>query len=187
MFKATKLKKMVVILSTLILIFALPVSAFADSYGLVLNGIQGSGNTGGPGAINVYSISFGVSTPAQQTPGTGGNTGKPQYSDFSIQKAMDKSSLPILLHLATGKPILDGTFYVQKSDGSKPFTYLKIHLKNIVITSYNISGASGGDRPSESITIRAQQMDFEYTDLKADGTPGQTQKLSIDEANNTAN
>jgi hypothetical protein len=42
------------------------------------------------------------------------------------------------------------------------------------------------DRVSESVTLKAQQMDFEYTEIKADGTPGQTQKLSIDEANNTA-
>jgi type VI secretion system secreted protein Hcp len=181
MFKATKLKKMVVILSTLILIFALPVSVFADSIGLVLNGIQGSGNTGGPGAMDVSSISFGASVSVQDAPGTGGNTGKPQYSDFSIQKDVDSSCLCILLHLVNGKPISDGTLYIQKSDGSKPVTYLKIHLKNIVITSYNVGGASGGGKPSENVSFKAEQMDFEYTE-----TPGQTQKLSIDEANNTA-
>ncbi|MDB5053847.1 MAG: Hcp1 family type secretion system effector [Bacilli bacterium] len=173
MFRATKLKKMVVILSTLILIFTLPVSAFADSIGLVLNGIQGSGNTGGPGAMDVSSISFGASVSAQEA--------KPQYSDFSIQKDVDSSCLCILLHLVNGKPISDGTLYIQKSDGSKPVTYLKIHLKNIVITSYSLSGASGGGKPSENVSFKAQQMDFEYTE-----TLGQTQKLSIDEANNTA-
>jgi type VI protein secretion system component Hcp len=174
MFRLTKLKKMVVILSALILIIVLPVSAFADSTGLVLNGIQGSGNTGGPGAINVLSISFGASNA----------TGKAQYQEIAIQKYMDKSSLPILLHLITGKTISDGTLYVQKTVGDKPITYLKIHLKNIVITSYTEAATS--ERPTENVTFKAEQLDFEYTELKADGTPGQSQKLSIDEAKNIA-
>jgi type VI secretion system secreted protein Hcp len=179
------LKKLVIMLGACILIFALPVSAFAaDSTGLVLNGIQGSGNTGGPGAIDVLSISFGASAPAQQDSKTGISTGKPEYSDISIMKTMDKSSLSILSHLITGKPISDGTLYVQKNVGNKPITYLKIHLRNIVITGYNYSASS--ERPTESVALRAEQMDFEYTELKADGTPGQTEKLSIDEAKNTA-
>jgi type VI secretion system secreted protein Hcp len=180
MSRLTKLKKIIVILSTFILFFALPFSAFADT-GLVLNGIQGEGNTGGPGAINVMSISFGAFVP--QSSGSVISSGKPQYSDISIMKSMDKSTLPILMHLLTGKPITDGTLYFQITGGvNKPLTYLKINFKNIIITSYNLSASS--ERPTESISFKVQQMDFEYTVFKSDGTPGQTQKLSIDEAQN---
>jgi type VI protein secretion system component Hcp len=54
-----------------------------------------------------------------------------------------------------------------------------------VITSYNYSASS--EKPTENVTFKVQQMDFEYTTLNPDGTPGQTKKLSIDEAKNIAN
>lgn len=184
--RLAKLKMLIAMLSAAsVLLFALPVSAFAaDTISLTLNGIQGSSKTAGPGAIDISSFSFGAANQAQQAAGTGSKGGKTQYSEISITKNTDKSSLPILLRLATGKQIADGTLLFRKDQDGKPITYLKIILKNISITSYSIGGASGEGSPSESITFSAQQIDFEYTDIKQDGTAGATDKLSIDQAKN---
>jgi type VI secretion system secreted protein Hcp len=180
MLRLTKLKKLVVVLSASILMFALPVSAFADSVALTLAGIQGESIKNGPGAIDVLAFSFGASNAT----GTGNTVGKPQYTEINITKNIDKSSLPLLLDLATGKRIASGTLFVRHDVGKQQFDYFKVKLKNIVITSYSIS--SGGDRPTENISLQVQQMEFDYTQMKPDGTAGATDTIFIDEAANTA-
>lgn len=185
MVRFTKLKALSVILAAAVLIFGLPVSASASSSDLLLtlDGIEGSSTDEQyKGAIEVSSFSFESAYSAANN-SRGGAAGKATYEDIEFSKWIDKSSLPILRALATGKHIPSGTLYVRKA-GDRPFTYLKIQLSDIVITSYSISDDSD-EHPKETFSIRAQKIELEYTEMNPDGSAEPPVKLEIDIGSNT--
>ena len=62
-------------------------------------------------------------------------------------------------------------------------TYLTITLSNVVISSYNVSGA--GEEAVDNITLKFTKIEFTYTPLK-DGKTGSNFSCSWDLSLNTA-
>lgn len=87
------------------------------------------------------------------------------FGDFVLTKTLDKSSPKIAEAIATGKvfPKVD----LQLSAGSG--TYLSYELKNVMITSYSISG-DADDRPTEQISLNFGEIKMSYTESGSDGS-----------------
>lgn len=92
----------------------------------------------------------------------------PSISDITITKMMDKSS-PSLLQQAlagTGKSVV---IDLVKPDGKGGlFAYAEYKLTDVLISGYSVS--SGGDNPTESITLSFTKVQFLFNTIDDVGT-----------------
>ena len=123
---------------------------------LELDSVQGQ-STNHNGAIDILSWSWGASNTSIGSQSSGAGAGKVNIQDLSFTKRIDKSS-PLLYSLYqsgkhTGNAVLD----VSNGDG----TYTELTLANVMVSRYGLS-SSGGDRPTESITLNFSKIKFGY-------------------------
>jgi type VI secretion system secreted protein Hcp len=112
--------------------------------------------------IDVMSYSWGV-TQTGSIVGGGGGEGKAQFSDFSFTTNVSKASPALFLACASGKHIPNATISVRKAGGGKAQgDYLILKLTDVLISSYQPSGASEADRPTESISMAFGKVEFTY-------------------------
>ncbi len=121
------------------------------------------------GEIDVLAWSWGMSQSGTTHTGTGGGAGKVNVADISIHKYIDKSSPNILLACCTGKHYPDALLTVRKA-GENPLEYLKITMKDVLISSCNPGGSNGEDRLTEQVMLNFAEYKMEYTPQKADGS-----------------
>ena len=118
-----------------------------------------------PGWIQLLSFNLGVQSP--RDPQSGLPTGKRQHEPIVVTKAVDKSS-PILLQASSTRRVIPQVVIeLVTRDGSKKYS---ITLTKAVVTSIKMS--SGGDRPSESISLDFETIEYRYTPQKPDGAVG---------------
>lgn len=175
------------LLSAIIAIFlaTLPVHAASD-YFLMLDGIKGESlDKTHRDAIEIQSFSFGVSNSGTLVSGGGGGAGKATFSDISFLKNLDKASPLLYLHCAQGKHIPTATLFVRKA-GERPLEYFVVKLTDVIVTSVQTSGSSGGGAPTESFSLNFRTIEFTYTPQKADGSPDIPVKSGWDIATNTS-
>lgn len=122
--------------------------------------------------IEVLSWSWGMSQSGTQTAGGGGGAGKVNIQDLSVTKFLDKSSTKLMLAAAQGKHIPEVKLMLVRAGGERPLEYLVITMTDVRVTSLNTGGSTGEDRMTENITLNFTKMNVEYTEQKADGTPG---------------
>jgi type VI secretion system secreted protein Hcp len=103
--------------------------------------------------------------------GISGGEAKPKLGDLRIVKSQDKSTPKLALACANGVHFPKATLYVRKSGGGQALT---LTLTNALISSYSMS--SGGDRPTESLTINFTKIEFQYT--KQDKTPSDSKPIT---------
>jgi type VI secretion system secreted protein Hcp len=98
--------------------------------------------------------------------GGGGGAGKVKVHDISITKLVDKASPILFKAVATGVHYATVTIVLRKAGkgGSGGKVYLQLTLENTLVSSYQTS--SGGDRPSESITLNFATLKIVYTKQK---------------------
>lgn len=119
--------------------------------------------------IDVLAWNWGMSQSGTIIGGGGGGTGKASIQDLSITKWTDRASPAIMLNLLRGSRIADATLVVRKA-GEKPFEYLRIDLKDIIVTSISNGGSGGENRLTEHVTLNFAEFRFTYTPVKPDGT-----------------
>lgn len=148
-----------------------------------IDGVDGeSQKVGHVNEIDVLSWSWGMSQSATVA-GAGG--GKASVHDFTITKLTDKSTPNLMLDLLSGKHITDATFVIRKS-GEKPLEYLQIKMTDVIISSINMGGSSGDDRPTETVTLNFAKFEVQYVPQKPDGTGDAPVKIGWDIAGNRA-
>jgi type VI secretion system secreted protein Hcp len=123
--------------------------------------------------IDVGSMQFGVgrgiSTPSGSTANR--EASEPSVSEVTITKAMDGASTSLFTESATGAVGKKVEIHLV-STGSPGNTYVEYTLTNALISGYSVS--TGGDRPSESVSINFTKMEFKfipYDDKNKAGTP----------------
>ena len=140
---------------------------------LKLAGIDGeSTDDKHKGWIELLSHSFGMSQPASAASATGGRTTeRVNISDFSITKVEDKASPYLALACCDGRHIKDVKVELCEASQDK-HKYVEFVLEDVIISSFQISGSSGGDKPAENITFNFGKIKWEYTPLGHDGKAG---------------
>ncbi len=145
-----------------------PAFAAVDAF-LQLDGVKGESQEK-PGSIEITSWSFGagrgISSP------TGGASDResraPSVSEIHITKVNDKTSPTLMRACANGRHFASAILYVRKAGGSQP--YLQYKLSDVILSSYSVS--SGGDRPTESMTINFAKIEVQYQPQQSGQEPG---------------
>jgi type VI secretion system secreted protein Hcp len=147
--------------------------AAVDTF-LKLKGIEGeSQDHKHKNEIEILSWSWGVSNSASFGHGTGGGTGKANFSEIHIVKVVDKASVPLWQHCTDGKHIPDGLITCRKAAGDDQLEYLKVDLKDVMVTSVQFSGSGGGGQHvTESISLAFAEFKTQYKQQQNTGAGG---------------
>ncbi|MBN9670371.1 Hcp family type VI secretion system effector [Roseibium aggregatum] len=157
----------------------------AVDFFLKLDGINGEAqDKSHKGEIDVLSWSWNATQSGTTHMGSGSGSGKAFFGDLSITKYVDKSSPVLLQHVSTGKHIKSGTMYVRKAAGDNPLEYIKLEMKDIIVTSIGTGGSGSEDRITESATLNFGEYKFIYTEQNPDGSKGAAPEFAWDIAAN---
>jgi type VI secretion system secreted protein Hcp len=134
----------------------------SDIY-LKLTGIDGEAqDSAHTNEIEILSYSLGVSNQGSGAVGKGSGAAKSDFTDVSLSKVMDKSSVGLALACATGKHIDEATLTVRKAAGDTPLDYLKIKLTEVFVTSFHNAASDGGGIAQESLSLNFSKIEFTY-------------------------
>ena len=133
--------------------------------------------------IDVLAWSWGASQSGTTHMGGGGGSGKANFQDISVTKWVDSASHKLLQHVATGKHVKEALLTVRKA-GDKPLEYIKVTMKDCLISSVSTGGSGGEDRLTENISINFAEFEFEYTPQKPDGSGGSVLPFKFNIAEN---
>ncbi|HEU5341492.1 type VI secretion system tube protein Hcp [Edaphobacter sp.] len=141
----------------------------AVDYFLKLDGIQGeSQESNHKNEIQLLSFSWGASN-VSSVAGTGGSgAGKVDLSDLSAMIYFDKSTPKFFKSICKGTHIPTGTLTATKAGAEKP--YLKVDLKELFVTSLQISASSEIPSVSVSFTYNEIKIDYSTQDEKGNLT-----------------
>jgi type VI secretion system secreted protein Hcp len=131
------------------------------------------GHKGSDGWVEVGSVQFGCGRGISSPVGTSSKreASAPNISEVVVTKLMDSTSPLFFQEALIGKAVKAQIDLVE-TGSDQLNTYLEITLTNSMISGYSVS--SGGDRPSESITINFTKIEYKYTpydDQHKAGTP----------------
>lgn len=118
--------------------------------------------------IDVLSFSWGAHQQSSMGAGGGGGAGKASVNDLSVTHMVDKASPNLLLALMGGKHIKEALLTVRKA-GETPLDYLKITMKDLIISSLQHGGSNGGDGLTEVINLSFSEFKVEYQPQGKDG------------------
>ena len=133
--------------------------------------------------IDVLAWSWGMSQSGTTHMGSGGGAGKVAVQDLSVTKYVDAASPNLALACCNGKHFKDALLTVRKA-GEKPVEYLKITMKEVIISSYSTGGSGGEDRITENVALNFGEFKVEYTPQDATGKPGAAIEASWNIAKN---
>jgi type VI secretion system secreted protein Hcp len=154
---------------------------------LDIAGVTGESQTKGfEGKIDIFSYSLGASNPTQVSTGSGSGAGKVSLSSVSIQKVVDKSTPDLFRACCSGKHFDTGKLTVREAGGAAPVTYLELDLTQVFVDSISWGAASGGDKPSESLSLSFAAITFKYQAQTAAGSADQGPTAGWDIQKNAA-
>ncbi len=153
----------------------------ASDYLLEIDGIKGESNDKAlKESIEIDSFSFGASQEGTFARSAGGGAGKVSFSDISFTTSANKASPKLMEACATGKHIPTSKLHVRKAGGAQQDYYL-ITFSDVLVSSYQSSGSSGGDStPMDSFSLNFAKVEFEYKPQDAKGGLGGAVKAGYD-------
>ncbi|MGH1369531.1 MAG: Hcp family type VI secretion system effector [Maritimibacter sp.] len=123
--------------------------------------------------IDVLSWSWGMSQSGTTHMGMGAGGGKVNVQDITLSKYVDAATHDLIKRCCSGEHIEKGQLVVRKAGGSAPIDYLKIDMKDIMITNYQTGGMKDGlDRVQETLTLNFRSFEVTYTKQEANGGAG---------------
>ena len=140
-------------------------------YFLKIDGIKGeSKDDKHKDEIDLQSWSWGETNAGSHVAGGGGGAGKVQMQDFHFVMKTNKATPELMLSCAIGKHIKEATLTCRKAGGEQQ-EFLKIKFSDLLVSSYQTGGSSGGDViPTEQISLNFSKIEYEYKPQKADGS-----------------
>jgi type VI secretion system secreted protein Hcp len=119
--------------------------------------------------VDVLAWSWGMSQSGTTHMGGGGGSGKVSVNDISITKYIDKATPNLMLACCNGKHYKQALLTVRKA-GEKPLEYIKLTMKEVIVSSLSTGGSGGEDRLTENLTLNFAEYKIEYSPQKPDGT-----------------
>lgn len=119
---------------------------------------------------DLMSFSQSIHKTGTGTTGVARRRGTPILEDLSCVKVVDKSSPKIAESVCNGKVFAKVEIHVKTSttDSSRE-TYYKYELKDVMVTSYSVSGGDQ-DKPIESYSLNFSEIKVTYTEMDAKGS-----------------
>lgn len=138
---------------------------------LEIEGVEGESQvTGFENKIDIFSFSWGASNPSSVATGSGSGAGKVSISSMNIQKSVDKASAKLFLACCQGKHFTKGKMTVREAGGDTPVEYLVMDFTQVFVDSLSWGGASGGDKPSESLSFSFASIKMTYQEQQSKGS-----------------
>jgi len=124
--------------------------------------------------IEIMSWSWGATQTGSTRSISGSTAGKVNVQDLTFTKLIDCASPNLKNAVTTGTVFPLATLICENSAGNakKPVQYLKIKMKDAMISSYSSGGSGGSETHVETVTINFSAIETTYTPTNADGTPG---------------
>jgi type VI secretion system secreted protein Hcp len=148
-------------------------------YGDIKGDVTAEGHKGTDGWVEINSFQFGIGRGIASP--TGGGTDRessaPSVSEITITKPLDKSSYRWFEESLYGEGEAVQIDFC-KTDKDKLEVYTSYKLENAMVSGYSLS--SGGDRPSESISINFTKILFEFNEMSSKNAKGETPKAGWD-------
>lgn len=119
--------------------------------------------------IQIDSFAFHMTQQASTSQGHGSTAGRVDVQDLVITKRVCKADTALMQHCCSGKHIPAITLYAEKAGGDSTVEYVKIELKQVIVTNHAISGASNGDVVHVDIALNFAEYKMTYTPQSADG------------------
>jgi len=113
--------------------------------------------------ITIDSLQLGVGRAISASGGGADReTSNPSFSEVTLSKTMDKASTDLMMQATCGKSLGDATIEFVQTGGAdvKGQAFLTYTLSECVISSYSVS--SGGERPSETISLNFNKFKQQY-------------------------
>jgi type VI secretion system secreted protein Hcp len=122
-----------------------------------------------------WGVGRGISSPTGASADR--ESSAPSVSEITVTKATDASSVKMLneAYQGEGKKV---QIDFCKTDKGKLEVYLTITLTNTMISGYSLS--SGGDRPTESLSLNFTKVEFKNTGMGAAGDTGSPEPITYD-------
>ncbi|MGD1924307.1 MAG: Hcp family type VI secretion system effector [Paracoccaceae bacterium] len=114
------------------------------------------------GENDVLAWSWGMSQSGTMHVGGGGGAGKANFQDLGITKWVDKGSVTLMQACAKGSHIESANLIVRKA-GDKPLEYIKLDMKELIVTSVSTGGSGGEDRLTENVSLNFREWKITYT------------------------
>jgi type VI secretion system secreted protein Hcp len=133
--------------------------------------------------IDVLSWSWGMSQSGTTHVGSGGGSGKVNVQDMTLTKYIDSSSPLLMLACCNGKHYDEALLVVRKA-GENPVEYVKIKMKEVIVSSLSTGGSGGEDRLTENVTLNFAQVAVDYTPQNPNGSAGTPIPMTWDIAKN---
>lgn len=130
--------------------------------------------------IQLASYSFGAHNSGTAGVGGGMGAGKVAMQDFSFVPKGDSGGPDLFLKCASGEHIPEAKLEVQKAAGSSKLVFFKVTFTDILISSFNTSGADGMLVPQNSVSFNFAKMKMEATAQNNDGSAGATKTTGWD-------
>lgn len=129
--------------------------------------------------IEVGSLQFGIGRGISTAAGSTANreASEPSVSEVVITKTLDGASSKLFTESATGATGKKVEIHLV-STGSPGNTYVEYTLTNSLISGYSVS--SGGDRPSELISINFTKIEYKHIPFDASNKAGTPVTVSYD-------
>lgn len=118
--------------------------------------------------IDVLGWQWGVSQAGTMHMQGGGGGGKASFSDLSVSAPIDKSTPILMQKCAKGTHIPKATLINRKA-GDSPLEYMKIEMKDVMVTSVSTSGTSGDMDPGFSYTLNFAEIKVSYQEQDKTG------------------
>lgn len=81
--------------------------------------------------------------------------------DITLTKYVDASSSALMLGCCKGTHHDQAVLVVRKA-GDSPLEYIKITMKEVIVSSLSTGGSGGEDRLTENVTLNFAEYKFEY-------------------------
>ena len=150
-------------------------------YFLKIPGVDGeSTDDKHKGEIEVESFSWGETQSGTAGHGAGAGAGKVQPQDFHFVKKLDKGSSRLFIACATGEHFKTALLTARKAGGGQQ-EYLKITMEDVLVSSYQVSGAAHSDVvPTDQVSLNFSKIEISYKEQKPDGSLGGEAKQKYD-------
>ncbi len=166
---------------------AAPSVVFADSLFLKVEGVEGeSADAKHKNEIDVLAWSWNLSRSVAVQAGTGRDPGKVTVNDIKIVKFVDKSTTELMQKLALGQSIPKVNLTIRR-DGEKAVEYVKIEMKNVIISKISQGSAGTDERQTETIALNFTEVKVTYTPQDDKGAPGASKQFSYNLTKSTKN
>ena len=153
---------------------------------LKIDGIEGeSKDAKHKGSIDISSWTWGAAQTGTSSHGGGAGAGKVAMQDAHFSMSVSKASPKLMLACATGDHIKQAVLTCRKA-GTDQQEYLKYTFSDVLVSSFQTGGTSGGVTPTETFTLNFSKIEVEYKEQQHDGTLGGRIKTGWDVKSNKA-